>query len=132
LEDILVRTHVVAAYPASSNHSFPLMASANVLVLNEANFEAEVGGATVPVLVDFWGEYCGSCRAMEPVLDQLADEQNGKLKVCKVNMDQHPELGARFNVRALPTFAFFKEGKLADSVTGARSKDALLKKALAL
>jgi thioredoxin 1 len=108
------------------------MASTNVVVLNESNFETEVERCGIPVLVDFWADGCGPCRMMEPILDQLASEQDGKLKVCKVNVNENPALGARFNVRAFPTMAFFKEGQLAESVTGARSKDALLKKAQAL
>jgi len=108
------------------------MASANVLTLSEANFESEIKGSEVPVVVDFWAEWCGPCRMLGPILDQLADEQNGTLKVGKVNVDENPNLAAQFNVRAIPMMAFFKGGQLAGTVTGVQSKDALLKKVQSL
>ena len=108
------------------------MASANVLTLSEANFESEIKGSDVPVVVDFWAEWCGPCRMLGPILDQLADEQNGTLKVGKVNVDENPNLAAQFNVRAIPMMAFFKGGQLAGTVTGVQSKDALLKKVQSL
>jgi thioredoxin len=108
------------------------MASANVLTLSEANFETEVNGSSVPVVVDFWAEWCGPCRMLGPILDQLADEQTGTLKVGKVNVDENPNLAAQFNVRAIPMMAFFKGGQLAGTVTGVQSKDALLKKVQSL
>lgn len=108
------------------------MASANVLTLNEANFETEVKSSSVPVVVDFWAEWCGPCRMLGPILDQLADEQGNTLKVGKVNVDENPNLAAQFNVRAIPMMAFFKNGELAGTVTGVQSKDALLKKVQSL
>ncbi len=108
------------------------MASANVLTLNEANFETEVKGSEVPVVVDFWAEWCGPCRMLGPILDQLADENAGTLKVGKVNVDENQNLAAQFNVRAIPMMAFFKGGQLAGTVTGVQSKDALLKKVQSL
>lgn len=108
------------------------MASANVLTLNEANFETEVNGSEVPVVVDFWAEWCGPCRMLGPILDQLADENTGTLKVGKVNVDENEKLAAQFNVRAIPMMAFFKGGQLAGTVTGVQSKDALLKKVQSL
>ena len=108
------------------------MASANVLTLSEANFDTEVKGSQIPVVVDFWAEWCGPCRMLGPILDQLADEQTGTLKVGKVNVDENPNLAAQFNVRAIPMMAFFKGGQLAGTVTGVQSKDALLKKVQSL
>jgi thioredoxin 1 len=108
------------------------MASANVLTLSEANFESEIKSSDVPVVVDFWAEWCGPCRMLGPILDQLADEQSGSLKVGKVNVDENPNLAAQFNVRAIPMMAFFKGGQLAGTVTGVQSKDALLKKVQSL
>ncbi len=108
------------------------MASANVLTLNDSNFETEIKNSTVPVVVDFWAEWCGPCRMLGPILDQLADEQTGTLKVAKVNVDESPNLAAQFNVRAIPMMAFFKGGQLAGTVTGVQSKDALLKKVQSL
>ena len=108
------------------------MASANVLLLNEQNFESEIKNATVPVLVDFWAEWCGPCRMLGPILDQIADEKVGVVKVAKVNVDESPNISAKFNVRAIPMMAFFKGGELKDSVTGVQSKDAIVKKLEAL
>jgi thioredoxin 1 len=108
------------------------MASANVLTLNDSNFETEIKNSQVPVVVDFWAEWCGPCRMLGPILDQLADEQTGALKVAKVNVDESPNLAAQFNVRAIPMMAFFKGGQLAGTVTGVQSKDALLKKVQSL
>ncbi len=108
------------------------MASANVLLLNEQNFESEIKNSTTPVLVDFWAEWCGPCRMLGPILDQIADEKVGVYKIAKVNVDEAPNVAAKFNVRAIPMMAFFKNGELADSVTGVQSKDAIVKKLEAL
>ena len=104
------------------------MASANVLNLTDANFQSEVSGSTVPVLVEFWAEWCGPCRMLGPNLDQIADEKNGTYKIAKVNVDENPNIAAQFNVRAIPMMAFFKNGLLAGTVTGVQSKDAIVKK----
>lgn len=108
------------------------MASTNVLLLNEQNFESEIKNSTTPVLVDFWAEWCGPCRMLGPILDQIADEKAGVYKIAKVNVDEAPNVAAKFNVRAIPMMAFFKNGQLADSITGVQSKDAIVKKLEAL
>ena len=108
------------------------MASANVVVLSGANFDSEVKASEVPVLVDFWADGCGPCRMLEPILDQLADENIGTLKVGKVHVNSNMDLGAQFNVRTFPTMLFFKDGQLAGTINGLKSKDALLKKAQSL
>lgn len=109
-----------------------IMASEAVLTITEANFESEVSSSTVPVLVDFWAEWCGPCRMLGPILDDLAKEQGEKVKIGKVNVDESPNLAAQFSVRSIPMMVFFKDGKAVDTVVGVQSKDALTKRLAAL
>jgi thioredoxin 1 len=83
-----------------------------------------------PVLVDFWAEWCGPCRMLAPILDQLAGEQAGSATIAKVDIDAHPELAERFGIRAIPTLIVFKDGKPVNTITGVKSK-AFLESALA-
>ena len=96
------------------------------------NFEEEVVKSSVPVLVDFYADWCGPCKMMGPVVEKLAEEYEGKAKVGKVNVDEQEDLAARFNVMSIPFFAFIKDGKMVDSSLGASSKDALAAKLDAL
>ncbi len=109
------------------------MASEKVLTLTDTNFEAEVLQAGVPVLVDFWATWCAPCKAIAPVIDAIADEYEGKIKVGKVNVDDNPGTPGKYGVRGIPTVILFKDGKVVDQVVGAVPKtqlEALLKKAL--
>ena len=108
------------------------MASDAVITLNDTNFADEIKNSTVPVIVDFWAEWCGPCRMLGPILDQLATEKAGAVKIAKVNVDESPELSAKFNVRSIPMLLFFKNGEVKDTVVGVQSKDALTKKLEAL
>ncbi|MBM3863474.1 MAG: thioredoxin [Verrucomicrobia bacterium] len=103
------------------------------LTLNETNFQSEVLDSNVPVLVDFWAEWCGPCKMIGPVIDQLADDLGGQAKVGKVNVDDARELAARYNVRSIPFLLFFKNGEVKDQVVGAGvTKDQLKAKLMAL
>src|SRR4029077_14300193 len=98
------------------------MAGQNVTEFTDQNFPQEVLKSTVPVLVDFWAEWCSPCRMMAPLLDELAGEYDGKIKIGKVDIDQSQALAAEYGVRSIPTFLIFKNGQVADQFVGGRSK----------
>ncbi|MCP3176450.1 MAG: thioredoxin [Desulfuromonadales bacterium] len=109
------------------------MASDKVLQLTDDNFESEVLKSSVPVLVDFWASWCAPCKAIAPVVDGLAAEYEGKVKIAKVNVDENPATPGQYGVRGIPTIILFKDGKVLDQVVGAVPKnqlESLIKKAL--
>jgi len=103
------------------------------LILNDSNFQTEVIDSDKPVLVDFWAEWCGPCKMIGPIIDQVASELDGQAKVGKVNVDEARELAVKYNVRSIPLLLFFKNGEVKDQIVGASvTKDQLKAKLLAL
>ena len=98
-----------------------------VTELNKDNFEKEVMEANVPVLIDFWASWCGPCRMMSPLIDQIAEEMGDKLKVCKVNVDQNHELAEKYEIMTIPAFIVIKNGAESGRTIGVQSKEDILK-----
>ncbi len=99
-----------------------------VMNVTDANFQTEVGGASELVLVDFWAEWCGPCRMVSPVVEQLAGEYAGQVKVTKLDVDSNQRTAAQFNIRSIPSILFFKDGQVVDTVVGAVPKPVLERK----
>jgi thioredoxin 1 len=102
------------------------MENSATVSISESNFDSEVTQSDKPVLVDFWAEWCGPCKMIAPILDEIAKEKAGTVKVGKVNVDENQSLSFKFNIRAIPTMLFFKNGQVRDQVTGMTSKKDLL------
>jgi thioredoxin 1 len=98
------------------------MAEGKVIHVTNANFDQEVIQSDLPVLIDFWAEWCAPCRMIAPIVEQIAQEYDGKLKVCKLNVDEDGPLAARYGIRSIPTLILFKEGKPASQFVGAAPK----------
>ena len=104
------------------------MSAPNIVSLTQQNFAKEVLESAQPVLVDFWAEWCGPCKMLAPVLDEIATEQAGRAKVAKVNLDENPGLAERYRVQAIPTLLYFVGGEVKEMTVGASSKKAILGK----
>ena len=104
------------------------MASQHIVTLSNENFDQEVNKSPTPVLVDFWAEWCGPCKMIAPMLDEIAEEKAGKLKIGKINVDQNQELASKFGIRAVPTLLLFKSGQVKEHIVGMSGKKDLEKK----
>lgn len=110
-----------------------IMGSENLKELSDANFEEEILKASVPALVDFWAPWCGPCRVVGPIVEELAKEYAGKVKVAKLNVDDNPVTPGKYGIRGIPTLILFKDGEAVDQIVGAVPKgqiEAMLQKVL--
>lgn len=99
--------------------------STNIINLSKDNFDTTLSEATKPILVDFWAQWCGPCRLMVPMLEELASEMSEKMQVCKIDIDTNLEIAQRFNVLSIPTLILFKDGKAVQQIVGGRDKGEL-------
>jgi thioredoxin 1 len=99
----------------------------SIVNVTSGNFESEVVKSAIPVLIDFWAPWCAPCRMMEPVLEQVAKEYNGKVKFCKLNVDEEPDLSSRYKIFNIPAFLVFSKGEIVNQRVGAGSKEAIVK-----
>lgn len=114
--------------PVCGRCKSPLPSATAPLVITDASFHREVEQSTLPVLLDMWAPWCGPCRMIAPVIEQLASELAGTVRVAKLNTDENPQIGARFNVRSIPTLLIFKNGREVERLVGAYPKQEILRK----
>jgi thioredoxin 1 len=98
-----------------------------ILNVTEKNFQSEVLDSSIPVLVDFWAEWCGPCLALAPTLEDIAKSHQGKLRICKINVEEEPTLSAQFNIRNIPFLAIIKNGQKVGELVGNQPRDSIIK-----
>jgi len=99
-----------------------------IIEVNQSNFENEISQADMPVMVDLWAAWCGPCRAVAPIVEEIATEFDGKAKIAKINIDENPAIAAKYNVMSIPTLLFFKDGEVQEQIIGLVSKEKIAEK----
>jgi len=112
--------------PVCGRCGSPLAAEAAPVIVTEANFSSEVERSPLPVLLDMWAVWCGPCRMIAPIIDQIAVELAGRVRVAKLNVDENPSIADRFGVRSIPTLLILREGREVDRIVGAQPKQAIV------
>lgn len=102
--------------------------SEKITELNESTFQDVISSGSTPVVVDFWAPWCGPCKAIAPILEEIAEEQGDKVKICKVNVDEQSAIASKYQIRAIPTLLIFQNGEMVEQVVGLSSKDDLVSK----
>jgi len=97
----------------------------STLTVNDGNFDEEIKNSKLPILVDFWAEWCGPCKQIGPILEEIAEEKKDKIKILKLNVDENPQIPQKFGVRGIPTLMLFKDGNLVDTKVGSLPKNML-------
>ena len=123
-----VKTDKQNQAPVCGKCKTPLHAEARPLTITDANFSSEVENSPLPVLLDLWAAWCGPCRMIAPIIEQLAKELSGRVRVGKLDVDQNKMTAARFGVQSIPTLLILKDGKEVDRIVGAQSKEAILRR----
>ena len=122
------RVPIKKGQPVCGRCKTPLGLVAHPVTVTDESFASEVEQSPLPVLVDFWAAWCGPCRMIAPVIEQLAGELSGRVRVAKLDIDANPQTAARFGVRSIPTLLIFKDGREADRIVGALPRQAILEK----
>jgi thioredoxin 1 len=111
--------------PARISKEKTIMASDKIMQISDSEFDSKVLQGDLPCLVDFWAPWCGPCKAIGPMIDELAEEYDGKLRIAKMNVDDNPATPGKYGIRAIPTLILFKDGEKVDQITGAVGKPQL-------
>jgi thioredoxin 1 len=116
----------LSSYSIEHEGGYGMVAETDIQHVTDKNFTTEVLSANVPVLVDFWATWCGPCRSISPIVEELAKEFSGRIKVTKLNVDENPATPSQYGVRGIPTLILFKEGKIFEQIVGAVPKTRLV------